>query len=145
MLTLLSTTAKGSHQDALRNHNQQPRYPTNTTTQETFSHPTTTEIFSPPISFSRNQPSHYSRSSHDSELVSIRQPSCVGLPPVWNAVHDRFIAYLATHAPLDRFGRVPRGEEGRERWRVANIVELLGGRFVELRGLVSCRFWKILG
>ncbi|TVY23868.1 hypothetical protein LHYA1_G006165 [Lachnellula hyalina] len=67
-------------------------------------------------------------------IVSLHQPSCVGLPPSWNALHDRFIAYLATHAPLDRNGRAPRYEERRERWKTNDIVRLIGERFPKLNG-----------
>ncbi|KAI9742427.1 MAG: hypothetical protein M1818_003961 [Claussenomyces sp. TS43310] len=40
----------------------------------------------------------------DSEAPAATIPSCSGLPMGWDKVHDRFIAYLATHAPLDRRG-----------------------------------------
>ncbi|TVY68739.1 hypothetical protein LSUE1_G005876, partial [Lachnellula suecica] len=66
--------------------------------------------------------------------VSLRHPSCTGLPPSWNPIHDRFIAYLATHAPLDRNGKPPRHEERKERWRTSEIVKLLGQRFPRLAG-----------
>ena len=52
-------------------------------------------------------------------------------------MHDRFIAYLATHAPLTKEGLVPPAEELRERWRTAEIVRLLGERFAELKDVVS--------
>lgn len=74
------------------------------------------------------------------ELVSIKQPSCTGLPPQWTVVHDRFIAYLATHAPLDRTGKVQRREESRERWRNDDITRLVMERFGELDGCVSAGF-----
>ncbi|CZR53967.1 uncharacterized protein PAC_03850 [Phialocephala subalpina] len=66
------------------------------------------------------------------ELVSSKHPSCIGLPPTWDEDHDRFIAYCATHAPLDKGGRVPRGEERRERWATGDIVRELGVRFPRL-------------
>ncbi|PVH82792.1 hypothetical protein DL98DRAFT_529758 [Cadophora sp. DSE1049] len=68
------------------------------------------------------------------ELVSIKQPSCTGLPSQWTTVHDRFIAYLATHAPLDKRGKVQRKEESRERWRNEDITRLVMERFGELDG-----------
>ncbi|KAG4411479.1 hypothetical protein IFR04_015384 [Cadophora malorum] len=71
------------------------------------------------------------------ELVSIKQPSCTGLPPQWTVVHDRFIAYLATHAPLDRTGKVQRREESRERWRNDDITRLVMERFGELDGCIK--------
>ncbi|KAL2066458.1 hypothetical protein VTL71DRAFT_2529 [Oculimacula yallundae] len=71
------------------------------------------------------------------ELVCIKQPSCTGLPPTWTSIHDRFIAYLATHAPLDRNGRVQRREESRERWRGEDIARLVMERFRELDGLIK--------
>ncbi|TVY85747.1 hypothetical protein LAWI1_G008570, partial [Lachnellula willkommii] len=67
-------------------------------------------------------------------VVSLHHPSCAGLPPSWNALHDRFIAYLATHAPLDKNGRAPRHEERRERWKTNDIVRMIGERFPKLSG-----------
>ena len=61
------------------------------------------------------------------ELVSARHPSCSNLPPSWNYIHDRFIAYLATHAPLDR-----RQRGDCEEWRSEEIAVLLGERFPRL-------------
>jgi hypothetical protein len=63
------------------------------------------------------------------ELVSSKHPSCSNLPPTWNYIHDRFIAYLATHAPLDKNGKIPRHEETRES---EEIVALMMERFPEL-------------
>ncbi|KAH7413185.1 hypothetical protein BKA64DRAFT_740907 [Cadophora sp. MPI-SDFR-AT-0126] len=77
------------------------------------------------------------------ELVSIKQPSCTGLPPQWSAVHDRFIAYLATHAPLDKTGRVQRKEESRERWRNEDIARLVMERFGELSGCLGTEKWDL--
>jgi hypothetical protein len=54
------------------------------------------------------------------------------LPPTWTYVHDRFIAYLATHAPLDKNGKIPRHEERRERWRSEDIAKLVMERFPEV-------------
>ncbi|KAI9048120.1 hypothetical protein LZ554_007915 [Drepanopeziza brunnea f. sp. 'monogermtubi'] len=71
------------------------------------------------------------------ELVSISQPSCTGLPPAWSSVHDRFIAYLATHAPLDKNGKVQRKEESRERWKIEDISRLVMDRFEELDGCIK--------
>ncbi|KAH7370616.1 hypothetical protein BKA65DRAFT_545324 [Rhexocercosporidium sp. MPI-PUGE-AT-0058] len=71
------------------------------------------------------------------ELVSIKQPSCTGLPPTWTSIHDRFIAYLATHAPLDKSGKVQRKEESRERWRNEDIARLVVERFGELDGCIK--------
>ncbi|KAH8794512.1 hypothetical protein F5882DRAFT_288605, partial [Hyaloscypha sp. PMI_1271] len=66
------------------------------------------------------------------ELVCKKHPSCSGLPQTWNYIHDRFIAYLATHAPLDRNGNVPRQEENRERWKSEEIARLVMERFPEI-------------
>lgn len=43
----------------------------------------------------------------DTEVPSIKVPSCSGLPPGWENTHDQFIAYLSTHSPLTRDGKVP--------------------------------------
>jgi hypothetical protein len=76
------------------------------------------------------------------ELVCPRHPSCSGLPEDWTHIHDRFIAYLATHAPLDKNGKIPRYEERRERWTTEDIARLVMERFPSLgcyvRFLVSC-------
>ncbi|CAG8975553.1 hypothetical protein HYALB_00005621 [Hymenoscyphus albidus] len=66
------------------------------------------------------------------ELVNHRQPSCVDLPGEWNAIHDRFIAYLWSHCPLDGKGRVPRSEEKRDRWKSVEIATMVIERFPEL-------------
>ncbi|KAH6717852.1 hypothetical protein BKA61DRAFT_293115 [Leptodontidium sp. MPI-SDFR-AT-0119] len=71
------------------------------------------------------------------ELVSNKQPSCTGLPPTWTSTHDKFIAYLATHAPLDKSGKVQRKEESRERWRNEDIARLVMERFKELDGCIK--------
>jgi hypothetical protein len=63
------------------------------------------------------------------ELVSPKHPSCLGLPLAWRSVHDRFIAYLATHAPLDMYGKVQTEEEAKERWTLEDIAKLVGERF----------------
>jgi hypothetical protein len=39
-------------------------------------------------------------------MVCARLPSCSGLPDAWTPIHDRFIAYLATHCPLTKDGKV---------------------------------------
>lgn len=44
----------------------------------------------------------------DNETAGANLPSCSGLPLGWTKEHDRFIAYLSTHAPLDRRGRPER-------------------------------------
>jgi hypothetical protein len=66
------------------------------------------------------------------ELVCSKHPSCSNLPPAWNSIHDRFIAYLATHAPLDKNGKIPRHEEKRERWKSEDIARLVMERFPEI-------------
>jgi hypothetical protein len=111
---------------------------------------TTTPSFNPihaSQSLSYDYHSHSSPQSPDSitsyvrptgpELVSSKVPSCIGLPPSWNYIHDRFIAYLATHAPLDKNGKVPRHEERRERWETEDIVRLVEERFPRLGRNVS--------
>ncbi|KAN0110341.1 hypothetical protein V8E51_006728 [Hyaloscypha variabilis] len=79
-------------------------------------------------------PSHaiYTHPKGSELLVSARHASCSKLPPPWNSTHDRFIAYLATHAPLDRNGRVPYQEERRERWSNRDIAQLVMDRFPEI-------------
>lgn len=67
-----------------------------------------------------------------SELVCSKHPSCSNLPPTWSSVHDRFITYLATHAPLDKNGKVPRQEERMERWKSEDIARLVMERFPEI-------------
>ncbi|KAH6670055.1 hypothetical protein B0J14DRAFT_597785 [Halenospora varia] len=70
------------------------------------------------------------------ETVLLNIPSCiVGLPQCWNSMHDRFIAYLATHAPLDENGMVRADEEVCERWSSEEISEMLSERFEVLRGV----------
>jgi hypothetical protein len=64
--------------------------------------------------------------------VCSKHPSCSNLPPTWSSVHDRFIAYLATHAPLDKNGKVPRQEEKMERWKSEDIARLVMERFPEI-------------
>lgn len=59
-------------------------------------------------------------------------------------MHDRFIAYLATHAPLEKNGRIQRREENRERWRSEDIAMLVMERFEELDGCVSSCFLFVL-
>lgn len=71
------------------------------------------------------------------ELVCSRHPSCSGLPEDWTYIHDRFIAYLATHAPLDKNGKIPRHEERRERWMTEDIARLVMERFPSLGCYVS--------
>lgn len=66
------------------------------------------------------------------ELVCSKHPSCSKLPPSWNQIHDRFIAYLSTHAPLDRNGDIPRNEERRECWKSEDIARLVMERFPEI-------------
>ncbi|KAE9372185.1 hypothetical protein N431DRAFT_439293 [Stipitochalara longipes BDJ] len=66
------------------------------------------------------------------ELVCSKHASCSNLPPTWNGNHDRFIAYLATHAPLDKNGEVPRQEEKREQWTNEDIARLVMERFPEI-------------
>lgn len=75
------------------------------------------------------------------ELVNHRQPSCVSLPEAWNEVHDRFIAYLWSHCPLDRNGQVPRSEEKRDRWTSVEIATLVMERFPNLDSHVSIFVW----
>ena len=101
------------------------------------SHPACPNTPSPQSSTaSAPEPRHYARPS-GSELVSSKQPSCSGLPETWTYIHDRFIAYLATHAPLEKNGKIPRHEERRERWRTEDIARLVMERFPELGCHVS--------
>ncbi|TAQ85155.1 hypothetical protein B7494_g6529 [Chlorociboria aeruginascens] len=59
------------------------------------------------------------------DLVNAKVPSCTDVPLGWNNKHDRFIAYLATHAPLDKNGKVPVDEEFRERYKAHDIARLV--------------------
>ncbi|KAK0122163.1 hypothetical protein ONS95_010423 [Cadophora gregata] len=68
------------------------------------------------------------------DLVSIKQSFCTDLPPQLATVHDTTIAYLATHAPLDKSGKVQRKEEIEERWRDESISCFIMERFAELHG-----------
>jgi hypothetical protein len=77
------------------------------------------------------------------EIVRPHIPSCSSLPQHWCPIHDRFIAYLATHAPLTESGRVPDREELRERWKTEDIARLVIERFPRLGGEVS--FLSFLG
>jgi len=65
----------------------------------------------------------------DPEMVRPHIPSCSSLPKHWNNIHDRFIAYLATHAPLTESGKVPYKEELKERWKTEDIARLVKDRF----------------
>ncbi|KUJ08462.1 uncharacterized protein LY89DRAFT_330822 [Mollisia scopiformis] len=71
------------------------------------------------------------------ELVSSKHPSCLGLPLAWTSIHDQFIAYMATHAPLDKNGNIPRHEEKKERWKTADIAQELVVRFPRLGGHIK--------
>lgn len=74
------------------------------------------------------------------ELVSPKHPSCLGLPLTWESVHDRFIAYLATHAPLDEHGKVQMEEEAKERWNMEDIAQLVRERFGKELGVYVSSF-----
>lgn len=67
-------------------------------------------------------------------------PSCSSLPQHWTPIHDRFIAYLATHAPLTAQGKIPAREDLKERWAVGDIARLVEERFPRLKGVVSFVF-----
>ncbi|KAM3084271.1 hypothetical protein ACMFMF_001628 [Clarireedia jacksonii] len=70
------------------------------------------------------------------ELVNKSAPSC-GLPHAWSQKHDRFIAYLATHAPLVD-GKIPSHEMCKPRYTTENISSMLLARFPELsRGRIK--------
>jgi hypothetical protein len=79
----------------------------------------------------------------DLEIVRPHLPSCSSLPQHWNPIHDRFIAYLATHAPLTPQGHVPRSEELKERWSSGDIAGMVKERFPRFRDEV--RYFVILG
>jgi hypothetical protein len=51
------------------------------------------------------------------------------MPQDWCAIHDRFITYLATHAPLTENGKIPAREELRERWKTSDIARMVRERF----------------
>ncbi|PQE22815.1 hypothetical protein CJF30_00008384 [Rutstroemia sp. NJR-2017a BBW] len=70
------------------------------------------------------------------ELVNKSSPSC-GLPHSWSQKHDRFIAYLATHAPLVN-GKIPSHEMCKPRYTTEAISSMLLARFPELsRGRIK--------
>jgi hypothetical protein len=81
-------------------------------------------------------PSHSRHSTFDTE-PSIEYPSNCGLPKGWKASHDRFIAYLDTHAQLNSEGGVPFRESKKPRYTVEQMVSLLKERFVRFRSVVS--------
>ena len=76
----------------------------------------------------------------DRETANQRVPSCSNLPHVWTPIHDRFIAYLATHARLTEEGEIPDREETQPRWATASIRQMLWVRFPALRNYVGCFF-----
>lgn len=73
----------------------------------------------------------------DDELTGPKLPSCSDLPLGWNRTHDRFIAYLATHAPLNRSGHIQRNEELLERYTLREMTILLRRHFVMFKDQVS--------
>lgn len=81
-------------------------------------------------------PSHSRRSTFDIES-SIEHSSNCGLPKGWKESHDRFIAYLDTHAQLNNEGSVPFRESKKPRYTVEQMVSLLKERFVRFRSVVS--------
>jgi len=65
------------------------------------------------------------------ELVCKKHP----LAPAssnWNYITDRFITYLATHAPLDRSGNVPRQRRIGSVGRARKLLRLVMGEFPEI-------------
>lgn len=76
----------------------------------------------------------------DRETAKQRIPSCSNLPHVWTPIHDRFIAYLATHARLTEEGEIPDREETQPRWAAADIRQMLWVQFPALRNYVGCFF-----
>jgi hypothetical protein len=67
----------------------------------------------------------------------IKHSSNSGLPKGWKANHDRFIAYLDTHAPLARDGTIAFREWKKPRYTVEQMICLLKERFVRFRTVVS--------
>ncbi|TVY20429.1 hypothetical protein LARI1_G001009 [Lachnellula arida] len=93
----------------------------------------------PPSKPSLSIPDYFS--SHSDLQTSYRPRDRLSPPPLLcraptklERPADRFIAYLATHAPLDKNGRAPRHEERRERWKTNDIVRMIGERFPKLSG-----------
>jgi len=67
----------------------------------------------------------------------VKHSSNSGLPKGWKATHDRFIAYLDTHAPLAKDGTIAFREWKRPRYTVEQMICLLKERFVRFRAAVS--------
>jgi hypothetical protein len=67
----------------------------------------------------------------------IKHSSNSGLPKGWKATHDRFIAYLDTHAPLGWDGGIAFREYKKPRYTADQMVSLLKERFVRFRNIVS--------
>ncbi|KAG9243153.1 hypothetical protein BJ878DRAFT_568707 [Calycina marina] len=65
------------------------------------------------------------------EIVRPHIPSSASLPQNWTSIHDRFIAYLATHAPLTENGKIPKREEFHN---TIEIVTMVRERFPRLGG-----------
>ncbi|KAH8820508.1 hypothetical protein F5884DRAFT_52352 [Xylogone sp. PMI_703] len=67
-----------------------------------------------------------------SDDLDFRLLRSTGLPPGWIDIHDRFIAYLATHAPLDRYGNIPDAGDYVEHFTSAEIAQMVRERFPQL-------------
>ncbi|KAL3418670.1 hypothetical protein PVAG01_10386 [Phlyctema vagabunda] len=78
----------------------------------------------------------YSGRIISSETVDLRIPSSSGLPVGWSTKNDRFIAYLATHAPLVN-GKIPHDEISCERYSLEHIAKLCRERFPKFKHYVS--------
>lgn len=83
-----------------------------------------------------SRPSPSLRTAVDSE-PSVEHFSNSGLPKGWKATHDRFIAYLDTHAPLTSEGAIAFREWKVPQHTIDQIVCLLKERFLRFRDIVS--------
>ena len=81
-------------------------------------------------------PTSSRRTAVDSE-PSIKNSSNSGLPKGWKTIHDRFIAYLDTHAPLTRDGAIAFREWKAPRYTIDKMACLLKERFLRFRDIVS--------
>ena len=63
-----------------------------------------------------------------------------GLPRGWSSTHDRFIAYLDTHAPLNADGAVPAREWEHRRYSIEEMICMLHKTFPNFNDIVSLSF-----
>jgi hypothetical protein len=59
------------------------------------------------------------------------------LPRGWSGIHDRFIAYLETHAPLSDDEPIPAREWGNRCYNTDHMIYMLHKKFPEFQNIVS--------